>query len=250
MMMGTFAMPAPERRAAEKRAAAERRAAEEREAEELIEQAASQRAAELTASELALSRRLIEAGNTAASVLEADAAFSKAARSRLPAYDLPFFEGQAQIERAQYLERMMTAAGRGLLDAFTELINADALWERLARSEPKLVQAWHEIPDAFRSRMALAELLTHHLPEMLLSLGYRAPPPAEYWADIVQNSVQVVLTASPDDGATASNAYQARQELATFKWRLRIVVEEAEQAQAAADASVAPQSRLPLLRAA
>jgi hypothetical protein len=242
-MAGAFAqMPAPDRKAAEAAAAAERQAAEE--------EAAERAALELAAAELAMSRRLIQAGNTATAVLEADAAFSKAAHSRLPVYDLPFFQEQAQIEREQYLERMLTAAGRGLLDAFTELFNADALWERLARSEQELGQAGGAGLDAFRARMALAELLTHHIPEVLVSLGYRPPPPAEDWTDIVQNSLQVVLAAGPDNAAVAGNAHRARQELALFNRRLRKVVEDAEQAQAATGPQLATRSRLPSLRAA
>jgi hypothetical protein len=242
-MAGAFAqMPAPDRKAAEAAEAAKRQAAEEETAEG--------GASELAAAELEMSRRLIQASNTATAVLEADAAFSKAAHGWLPAYDLPFFQEQAQIEREQYLERMLTAAGRGLLDAFTELFNADALWVRLARSERELRQVGGADLDAFRARMALAELLTHHIPEMLVSLGYRPPPPAEDWTDIVQNSMQIVLAADPDDGAVARNTDRARHELALFNWRLRKVVEDAEQAQAAAGPQLATRSRLPLLRAA
>ena len=156
-MAGAFApMPAPDRKAAEaaerkaaddaaywqqrraaEREAAERQAAAELEAAELeaaerraaAEMEARERVASQQAADLALSRRLVQASNTATAVLEADAAFTKVAQSRLPAFDLPFFEEQAQIDREPYLERMMTAAGRGLLDAFTDLFHADGLWD-------------------------------------------------------------------------------------------------------------------------
>ena len=120
---------------------------------------------------------------------------------------------------------------------------------RLAHNEQGLRQSCGTGPDAIRARMELAELLTHHIPEMLLELGYQPPPPAEDWTDIVQDSMQVVVTAGPDDAAAASNADRARQELAWFNERLRILVEDAERAQAASEANTASRSRLPSLRA-
>ena len=91
--------------------------------------------------------------------------------------------------------------------------------------------------------MELAELMTQHIPELLVSLGYRPPPPAEDWAEIVQNSMQVVLTADDDAVATRS-VDKARQELAFFNWRLRDVVEDAERAQSGPSADNAVPSRL------
>ncbi|HXB49588.1 MAG TPA: hypothetical protein VNW50_17640 [Streptosporangiaceae bacterium] len=236
---------AAERQAAEE-AAARQRASARQAAEEAV---ARERAVAQQTAELAMSRRLMQASNTATAVLEADAAFNKAARSRLSPYDMPFFQEQAQIEREQYLERMMTAAGRGLLDAFTELFDADELWERLAGQEEVLRGSSSTSFEAVRTRMELAELLTHHIPETLVSLGYRPPPTAEYWTDVVENAVQVICATRPDGGRVASSADIARQELAAFKYRLRIVVEDAEQAQAAAAMDPDSRSRLPGLRA-
>jgi hypothetical protein len=200
--------------------------------------------------ELAHSRRLVESSNMAAAVLEADAAFSKATHARLWAYDLPFFHEQAQLERDQYLTRMLAAAGRGLLDALADLFRADALWVRLAASERTLSQEVGARADPFRTRMELAELLTHHLPDVLVSLGYTPPPPAANWTDVVHNSMQVVLAVGQDPAAVAGNAERARQELAFFNQRLRAVVEQAERAQGAGGADMPVQPQLARLRAA
>jgi len=173
---------------------------------------------------LSLARKLVESSKEATAALQVDAA-----HSRLSIYDLPFFQEQAKLERDQYLTMLMVAAGRGLLNSFTDLLNADDLWDRLAHSERAIGQRLINDPQPFVIRMKLAELITQHIPEVLISLGYRPPPPSEQWAELVQNSVQRLLSVSQDDVAFAGNSAKARQELIFFTWRLRTLVEAAEQ---------------------
>jgi hypothetical protein len=152
-----------------------------------------------------------------------------AAHSQLSVYDLPFFQKQAQLERDRYLTQLMVGAGRGLLNSFVDLLNADDLWNRLAHSERTIGRVLANSPEPFRLRMELAELLTQHIPEVLRFLGYRPPPPSDQWAVLVQNSVQRLLTVSQDDVAFSGNSAKARQELYFFTRRLRALVEGAEQ---------------------
>jgi hypothetical protein len=229
MAGSSAAQPAPGRRAAGRLTA--KRVADPRAADRAAEEAAEQEAAEQRALGLSISRKLVDAHNTATAVLEADVAFSKLAYGRPSVFDLPFFEEQAQLEREQYLARYVIAAGRDLLDAFTELLNTPSIWDRLARSELGIGQALAKVPDPFRARMELAELLTQHIPEVLLALSYRPPPPAEEWADLVQNSVRSMLSVSVNEEAFARNSARAQGELRFFNRRLRACVEAAEASQ-------------------
>jgi hypothetical protein len=218
-MAGAYrAQPEPNRRAAEQRAA-------------------EQRAAESDALGLSMARKLVESSNTATAVLEVDAA-----HNRLSAYDLPFFQEQAQLEREQFIAELMTAAGRGLLDSFTDLLNADDIWARLAGNDRKLEQELANTPHPFRIRMELAELLTQHIPEVLRVLGYSPPPPSEEWTDLVQNSVQRLLTVGQDGATFERNSAKARQELMFFTHRLRALVEAAEHDLRAAGKNDEPRS--------
>ena len=233
--------PAPERKSAEQQAAEEQQAARERAAEERAarERAARERAAEEQAAEeqaaeeqadqqarsLSMARRLLASSNAATTLLEIDSA-----HDQLSAFDLPFFQEQAQLERERFLTEVLAAAGRGLLDSFTNLINADDLWDRLARSGHSLRQQQAESPHPYLFRMELAELLSQHIPEVLRGLGYQPPPPSEEWTRLVQHSVQRLLTASQDGETSATNSAKARQELIFFTWRLRTLVEAGEQA--------------------
>src|ERR1700685_2053205 len=165
MMAGAMAMqPAPERKSAEQQAAEEQQAARERAAEERAarERAARERAAEEQAAEeqaaeeqadqqarsLSMARRLLASSNAATTLLEIDSA-----HDQLSAFDLPFFQEQAQLERERFLTEVLAAAGRGLLDSFTNLINADDLWDRLARSGHSLRQQQAESPHPYLFRM-------------------------------------------------------------------------------------------------
>lgn len=116
-----------------------------------------------------------------------------------------------------------------MLDSFTNILNANDVWDRLAQSQRTLNQNLANAPYPFRFRMELAELLTHHIPEMLLTLGYRPPPPSEKWTDLVQSSVRRLLVVGQDDSKSYMNAAQARQELYFFTRRLRILVEAVEE---------------------
>lgn len=197
--------------------------------EKAKQRAAEEREAEQQAASLSISRQLVRSSNTAAAMLEADAAYNKLATGGLSVYEQPFFQEEEQFDREQYLAKMMTRAARGLLDAFTDLLNAHEVWDSLAHSELTLRQALRETPSPYRFRMELAELLTQHIPEVLLTLGYHPPPPSEEWADLVQNSVQRLLSATDGNMALARNSAKAHQELAFFTWRLRELVEAAEQ---------------------
>lgn len=244
----TSSQRATQQEAAEREAARQRiiqrEAAEQKAAER---EAARQRAAEREVAEeqaltSSISRKLVRASNQATVVLEEDAAYSKLAYSRLRARDLPFFQEQAQLEREQYLTQMMITAGRGLVDAFTDLLNARTFWDRMASSENKTGQALAKATCPFRVRMELAELLTHHIPELLLNLGYRPPPPTEIWADRLQNSVLELLTAHEDTKAFARNSAKVQQELIFFTRRLRALVEAAERSKTAAGEHDKPRS--------
>jgi hypothetical protein len=228
----------------ERARAAEREAARARAAEQeaVRRKAAEREAASEQALTLSISRELVEASNAATAALEADAAYSKLAHSRLRVNDLPFFDEQAQLDREQHLAQMMITAGRGLVDAFTDLLNARTFWDRVAGSENETRQALTKAAYSFRLRMELAELLTHHIPEMLLNLGYRPPPPTEIWADGVQNSVQQLLTVDEDTKIFAQNSAKAQQELIFFTRRLRALVETAEQGKGADEGSGKPRS--------
>jgi hypothetical protein len=219
VMAGAYAsQPQPGRRAAQQHVPRYRAARKRPDAHE------QERATEEQTVDLSMARKLAESSNKAAAVLEIDAA-----HSQLSAYDLPFFKEQAQLEREQFLAEMMTAAGRGLLDSFTDVLNADDLWERLAHSERIIGQELANTPYPFRFRMELAELLTQHIPEVLRALGYRPPPPSDEWASVVQNSVHRLLPVSQDDGELSRTSAKARQELIFFTRRLRTLVEAAEQ---------------------
>ena len=234
IMTDAYALqPEPARRTAEQQAA-EQQAAEQQAAEQ---QAAEQWGTEQQALDLSMARKLVESSNIATAVLEADAA-----HSRLSVYDLPFFQEQAQLEREQFLTGMLAAAGRGLLDSFVDLLNADDLWDRLARNDQALGQKLASAPHPFLLRMELAELLTHHIPELLLSLGYQPPPPSEEWTDLVQKSVQRLFTGGQGDGTSARSSERARQELIFFTRRLRTLVEAAEQKRGADEKDDDPQS--------
>ena len=164
----------------------------------------------------------MKASNAAAAALEAEAAYS-----RLSALDLPFFQEQARLEQERYLAEMMVAAGRGLLDSFTNLIKADDVWDRLANTERTIGKELVKTAYSFRSRVELTGLLTHHIPETLLALGYHPPPPAEEWTGVVQDSVHRLLTVAKECSLQGI-AQEARQELIFFTWRLRSLVEAAE----------------------
>ena len=239
------AQPAPDRRAAEEQAAgfgilgedredARQETTEERAAEE---RAAEERAARLEAAEeyslgLSISRKIMDAHNTATDVLESDAAFSKLAYGRLSSVlDLPFFTEEARFEREQYLAGYMIAAGRDLLGAFTELLNTPSIWDRLAKSERMMGRALANVPSPYRARMELAELLEQHIPEVLLALGYRPPPPAKEWADLVQSPVQSMISVGENEEAFASNSAKAQEGLRFFNRRLRSCIEAAEASQ-------------------
>jgi hypothetical protein len=225
MMVSAYAsQPQPARRSAEQQAAEK-------------QQAAERRAAQQQAVELSIARKLMESSNTATAVLEVDAA-----HSRLSVYDLPFFQEQAQLEREQFLAGLLTAAGRGLLDSFVDLLDADDLWNRLSHNEQTLGQKLASAPHPFLLRMELAELLTHHVPEVLLSLGYQPPPPSEEWTDLVQKSVQRLFTGGQGDGTSARSSEKARQELIFFTRRLRTLVEAAEQHREAGEKDDNPKS--------
>ena len=249
------AQPAPDRRAVEEQAAgfgilgedrddarqetaeeqaARRRADEERADEEWAarRRAARQEAVEEYAPGLSISRKIMDAHNTATAVLESDAAFSKLAYGRSSSVlDLPFFTEEARLEREQYLARYMIAAGRDLLGAFTELLNTPSIWNRLASSERMMGWGLANAPSPHRARMELAELLEQHIPEVLLALGYRPPPQAEEWADLVQNPVQNMLSVGENEEAFASNSARAQEGLTFFNRRLRSCIEAAEASQ-------------------
>jgi hypothetical protein len=209
-MAGAYArQPQPDRQAAKPQAAKP--------------EAAGPEAAESAAPGLSMARKLMESSNTATALLEIDAA-----HDRLSVYDLPFFKEQAQLERENFIAEMMTAAGRGLLDSFTDLLNAGDIWAHLARNDSALGQELASTPHPYRFRMELAELLTQHIPEVLRVLGYSPPPPSEEWVVLVQNSVQRMLTANQDNATLAGNSARARQQLISFTWRLRALVEAAE----------------------
>jgi hypothetical protein len=176
---------------------------------------------------LEISRRLVKASNNTTAVLEADAAFSKLVDYSLP-HDLPFFERQERLDREYALVALMTAAGRDLMDAFTDLLNARQIWESFASSEQKLGRALASAPDPFRLRMQVAELLSQYLPEVLRSLGYRPPPPAEEWTDLVKRPVHMMLLADGEQATFARNSAKAQYELTFFTRRLRELVEDAE----------------------
>ena len=221
LMMAYAQAPQPRR----KRSAAKERAAEEGQTAQQPDAAQEQeRDAHPQTLSLSLARKIMESTNTAGTVLEVDAAHSK-----LSVYDLPFFQEQAQPERDRYLIELMVGAGRGLLNSFTDLLNADDLWEGLARTERITAQKLANSPYPFRLRMELAELITQHIPEVLRFLGYRPPPSSEHWAVVMQHSVQRLLTVSQDDVAFAGNSATARQELAFFKRRLEALVKAAEE---------------------
>ncbi len=209
------------RKRADERAEAEEQ--EERLKEQRRRAEARRRIDELRASELEMSRKLVESSNKAAVALEIDAVYGQ-----LSAFDLPIFQEQAKLEREQFLATMLTAAGRGLLDSFTDILNADGLWELRALSENEFARELERTPHPFRCRAELVELLTHHIPEVLVALGYQPPPPSESWTDLVQTSVQRLLTASQDEATFTANSAKARKELIFFTWRLRVLVEAAE----------------------
>jgi hypothetical protein len=194
---------------------------------------AEERAADAQARDLVLARQLVQSSNNAAAVLEVDAA-----HDLLSIYDLPFFQEQEKLDRDEYLQHLMASAARGLLNSFTDILDSAELWDRLASNEGSISRG--VIP--FQQRMELAELIGQNLPEVLLLLDYRPPPPAEQWVDLVQNSMRCLLTASPYDASLAKNSVKARQELIFFTWRLRSLVEAAEQNLEAVRGGDEPQS--------
>jgi hypothetical protein len=200
-----------------------RRAARQQAEQQTEQQAAEQQAAESEALGLSMARELVESSNTAAAVLEIDAA-----NDRLSAYDLPFLKEEAKLEREQYIAALMAAAGRGLLNSFQAFLHADDLWARLGHNERTLRQELVNTPSPFRSRMELAELLTQHIPEILQTLGYMPPPPSEEWTDRIQNSMQRLFTVGQDDVTFAGNSAIARHQLISFTMRLEDLVQAAE----------------------
>jgi hypothetical protein len=184
-------------------------AEEAEEAEEEISAAAQRR--------LLIAGQVMRASNRAASALDIEAAVATAEQ-----HDHSFLDAAALRRRDAYVKQLLVKAGHGLVESLEKLTTDDDFWQELENSE---IAIKGNID--FETEMTIRELTTHELPYMLTALGYNPPPEASYWTDWMQEPLRSLVDA-PFTRIPRSTAL-ARRELTFFVWRLRYVVNRAEE---------------------
>ncbi|GGN23077.1 hypothetical protein FHR83_002708 [Actinoplanes campanulatus] len=159
---------------------------------------------------------LIEAANYAGDALRFEAAVSAAEVSYRG-----FFATQDLARSDQEARRFLTEAGRKLISALENLIANEVLWSRFALSEYQTGEMVMDLTD----RIALEELLSHQIPELLAVLGYRPPPSSERWVEWVQGSLEAAMTKEGDFGRATA---QAKMNLIAFRMRLARTIDDTE----------------------
>ncbi len=174
---------------------------------------------------IVISLRLVGASNKTIDALSKDEEYNRFLAHPLP-HRLPFYEKLVGRDYERSIAARMTEAGRQLVDALTDLLDAREIWDRFASDEQLMEQV---LAQPFRLRAELAEAISQSLPILLNNLGYHSPPPADEWTNRIQKPLFNMLHSDGNAAAFAHNSANARYELLCFKMRLSELVEDAEE---------------------
>jgi hypothetical protein len=117
----------------------------------------------------------------------------------------------------RYVSKELSRAARGLINTIGDVLADDLLWKRLRESSTDFQSI------AFRREMQLREIISHHIPDLLTSLGYVPPPPTDSWTSWVQGSLARALDSDKSD---RDRTEEAKRELAFLRLRLNVLVEK------------------------
>ncbi len=166
-----------------------------------------------------LARRVVSAGRTATEVGRAAGGL----QGRAEAQGAKVFRSAKLRQRADELDRRVTAAAVELVAAFEALLADTTLWKRLGAD----VTGWEEL--SVQQVHEVREVLAHDLPGLLTELGYVPPPAETLWTTWVQDSLDDLVEGRGPEPARAAQ---------TAEWELRCFVIQLRALVAAEDRSV------------